>query len=803
MKKIISILIFLLTVIVSNAQKINRANNSRSDSADITNYKLVINDINKTTKTIQALAEITIKSKINNLQKIDLDLEGLTVDSVCINNVITNFTQTISCVTIPFITGLQIGDSAVIKIKYGGTPITDATWGGFYFSGVYAFNMGVGFNSQPHVIGRYLFPCFDNFVERCPFEFFITTDAMDVASCNGLLIDSIHTGNKIRWHWKLVEPIPSYLVSVAVAPYTFVKSNLNGIAGTTESWIACLPSDTNKVKGSFANLQKSFTMLESHFGKYQWPKVGYSLVPFGAGAMEHAANIHIGLSFIDGTLNYETLIAHELSHHWFGDLATCTTAQDMWLNEGFASYCEMLHTEFVYGKNAYQTAYKTNHFEMLSSAHIADKGYRAVANMDSNFTYSTTVYNKGADMIHTLRSYLGDSLFFAGFNTFLSQNSFKHVSTNTLNQSLNANTGILLNNYFADWINQPGFANFCIDSTSKININGQWQVTVYTRQRKHFNPNYYSNVLLPISFYKSDFTHISIHTNFDQQCKVFTFLLPFDPAFICIDEDEKISDASTANSITVKTLGTKTAKEAKANIIIRSLTTDSAFVRIEHHWVAPDRFKNKVGDYVLHNNRHWQVDGIHLNNITGLIGFTYNANASNNYIDSVWLKAAETGIRLFYRKDAREDWKLAADSLVSGNTTDKIGIIYAKNIIAGQYALGINRPGFIDTITTDAPAGICNNIATNITENDEKLNNNIFTIYPNPASNFINIIANQLQSSATEIVLLDVNGNVILRDTLLANQRQLFIPIAIANGIYILQCKQQHSTLQSQKITIQ
>jgi aminopeptidase N len=118
-----------------------------------------------------------------------------------------------------------------------------------------------------------------------------------------------------------------------------VKQILVGNNGNTDAIIACEPADTNNVNGSFAHLQESFSMLEENFGTHSWPKVGYSLVPFNFGAMEHATNIHIGKPFIDGTLNYETLIAHELSHHWFGDLVTCSTAGDMWLNEGFASYC--------------------------------------------------------------------------------------------------------------------------------------------------------------------------------------------------------------------------------------------------------------------------------------------------------------------------------------------------------------------------------------------------------------------------------------------------------------------------------
>ena len=73
--------------------------------------------------------------------------------------------------------------------------------------------------------------------------------------------------------------------------------------------------------------------------------------------MEHATSIHIGKVFVDGTLNYETLWAHELSHMWWGDLATCSSEQEMWLNEGFASFNEFYTTELLYGKEAYMDLY--------------------------------------------------------------------------------------------------------------------------------------------------------------------------------------------------------------------------------------------------------------------------------------------------------------------------------------------------------------------------------------------------------------------------------------------------------------
>ena len=425
----------------------------RSDSIDIKRTVLRCDITDFVTKQIKGHANILIESKINGQSQVTFDLEGLQVDSIFWNGNVTIYNHSGMYLNITSPTSFNQNDTAIVDIYYSGVPQQDPTWGGYYFTGNYSFQMGVGFNAQPHSVGRFWHPCFDNFVERSPYEFYITTDATKMAVTNGLFIDSfIKTNGDILWHYKLNEEIPSYLSAVAVSNYVWVKKTLTGNNGPTPAWIAAQAADTNKVNGSFGNLQSSFSMLEKNFGTHSFPKVGYTLVPFSAGAMEHATNIHIGTAFIDGGLTYETLIAHELAHHWWGDLVTCRTDGDMWLNEGWASYAESLHQEFTYGNSEYKASVRANHYSVLNSAHISDDGYKAISPMDSLHTYGPTVYNKGADVIHTLRTYLGDSMFFNGTTAFLNTNKFKDISSNDLRDFLSTYTSINMSDYFNDWI---------------------------------------------------------------------------------------------------------------------------------------------------------------------------------------------------------------------------------------------------------------------------------------------------------------------------------------------------------------
>lgn len=761
---------------------------NRSDTLDI--RKTIINfDIrNFSSQIIQGKTSLLIFSKMNGVGSIQLDLEGLIVDSVQHPGGAITYSHASPELNVNFPGILNTGDSIWITVYYHGIPVADATWGGFTFSGDYGFQMGVGFNAQPHSFGRTWHPCFDNFVERSSYEFFITTSDDKMAVCNGLLLDSINNGNGTKeWHWKLDEEIPSYLASVAVCDYTIVSSNLTGINGITPAWITCKPADTNKVNGSFSHLQESFTMLESNFGPYLWPRVGYSLVPFNAGAMEHATNIHIGTPFIDGSLNYETLIAHELSHHWWGDLVTCSSAGDMWLNEGFASYCEMLHEEYTYGYAQYIKSVRQNHYTVLNSAHINDKGYKAVSPMDSLHTYGTTVYLKGADMLHTLRSYLGDSLFFGGLKAFLDQYKWKAIQTNDLQNFLSAWTGINTSNYFNHWILEPGFTHFSIDSSHSIPTSGGYDVSVFLRQRKHRSLNYYSDVPLEIGFYDSTMLLHTYHLKFQGRCMQFQVRLPFDPQLIVIDPAFKISDAVTDENKFIKTTGSSVFNQAKCRVITKTISQpgDSSFIQLEHHWVAPDRFKSSASanGYVLNDSRYWRIGLINRAGINGLIQFNYDASTNNAFLDSTWVQNSEDSIRLFYRHDAREEWVLANDSLKVGALNDRIGQVYLKEIKAGEYCFGIKRSNYLDPMQTDAPTGGCGLV----TRSQEPIEVSGATprIYPNPFTRQLSIhLPESIQ--ATEARIMDMEGRLILQFPI-NNIRSTHAMPDTLHGLYLIQ----------------
>src|SRR5262249_54166 len=155
------------------------------------------------------------------------------------------------------------------------------------------------------------------------YDYHITTSDTNTAVCNGALLDTIHhPDGTITWHWRIDQPIPSYLAGISVGKYALVHETINGMNGQVPGQFAQPVQETTLTKNSFNHLPNAFSIFESDYGPYRWNKVGYVMVPYSNIAMEHATSITYPTDVLLGNTTYENLYAHELAHHWFGDLVT-------------------------------------------------------------------------------------------------------------------------------------------------------------------------------------------------------------------------------------------------------------------------------------------------------------------------------------------------------------------------------------------------------------------------------------------------------------------------------------------------
>jgi hypothetical protein len=772
-----------------------RASNLRSDTIDVLNYTINLNITDFTNGTIAGNTQVKFTPKQNGITVLNLDLLELIIDSIELNTNNLTYTYNDTLLAVNLGTTLNVNDTSIVTVYYHGAPQGDASgWGGFDFASGYAYNLGVGFAANPHVYGRVWFPCFDNFVERSTYEFNIVTNAGKTSYCNGNLAHDTTdgSGNRTR-KWIMNEQIPTYLASVAVAAYTQVNQVYNGINGPVPIVLAALPADTTNVKNSFINLNTALSTYENHFGPYMWNRVGYCMVPFSSGAMEHATNIAYPKATATGTLQYQTLYAHELSHHWFGDLATCRTAEDMWLNEGWARYCEFLFTETLSGYASYLSAVRSNHEDNLHF-NIVKEGNLSLSNIPHEFTYGDHVYNKGADVAHTMRGYLGDSLFFHSVKTYLGQHNYTDVSSTDFMNSLTTASGVNMSDFFNDWVFNPGWCHFSIDSFTVVPQTGNYQVTVYLKQKLTSAPNFYQNVPLNITFKDAALTEFKAPVVMSGQFGTYTITVPFNPAFVAVNMDEKISHAVAPDFKIIKNVGASNFSNAKMNLTINSIV-DSAFVRVEHNYTAPDSMKTPNLGFILSPNHYWKVDGILPSTFKAKATISYDGRTTsfsgNMWLDDQLITTYEDSLVLMYRRNAADDWRVFPyyTKNIQSNNNDKRGQIVIDSLRLGEYVFAMK----------DGAVGINESL---VEGTDESM-----LVYPNPAQNEIKVDLKNIQSKASDnlmYTLTTIEGKTVLTGKIAAKQQLLSIDVSsLQSGIYLVSINKNNKLATQQKIVVQ
>jgi hypothetical protein len=760
-----------------NINQMNVNHNQRSDSMNVLHYHVNLNITSVTSSPISGFTDVKVVPKINGLTTLNLDLLKMTIDSIKLNsNVLTyNYNDTLLKVNLGGV--FNVNDTITVQVAYHGIPQIDSSgFGGFSFSGGYAYNLGVGFSADPHVYGRVWHPCFDNFVERATYSFAITTSNTHKAVCNGLMTSSlINANNTTTWNWELSQDIPSYLACVAVAGYATVHQNFSALNGNVPVELVAVPSDTTNMKNSFVNLENAFDAFENKFGPYRWDKVGFVLVPFGGGAMEHATNIaYPKVAVTSGTTQFEAeLMAHELSHHWFGDLVTCETAEDMWLNEGWASFSSFIFSESVYGYEAYKNSVRTNQAKILQLAHIKEGGYRAVSGVPHEWTYGDHVYLKGAAIAHTIRGYMGDSLFFNAVKYYLNNNMFGDVDSDKMRDDFETSSGLDLTDCFENWVFNPGYSHFSIDSFNVDNNGSANLVTIFVRQKLTGATTLHSNVPLEVTFKDASFNSYTAKVVMNGQTASFIINVPFAPTYAGLNLESKISEAIVSQYKTIKTTGAHNMPDVKINFNITGIS-DSTFLRAEHHFAAPDPIA-LGSEYTISPNRYYTIDGIFSAGFKGTATIIYDGRSSttggNQYLDNLLFTPGltEDSLVLLYRKSTNENWSLYPYyTKQMSNVNDKFGTIRIDSIQKGDYVLGMNP---------------------NITGLEKKVAIAQIKLIPNPAKDIVKVDLSGFPKSGNiiECSMFNAEGKWIRNYKIASHTLNYEIELnGLSNGIYYL-----------------
>ncbi|MFT4545415.1 MAG: aminopeptidase N [Bacteroidia bacterium] len=324
------------------------------------------------------------------------------------------------------------------------------------------------------------FPTIDSPNENMTQEIKITVDSRYVTLSNGLLISSKPNGDGTRTdYWKQTKPHAPYLAMMAVGEFAVIKDKWKGI--DVDYYVE--PEFEPHAKAIFGETPTMLSFYSDVLGyPYAWEKYSQIVVQdYVSGAMENTtATIHGDFlhrtqrELIDS--DNEKIIAHELFHHWFGDLVTCESWSNLPLNESFATYGEYMWLEHRHGRDE---ADKHGHEQMRQYiASVAQTGHVDMirfyyANKEDMFDAHS--YNKGGRILHTLRKTIGDDAFFKGLSLYLKDNEFKAVEMHQLRLAMEEITGMDLNWFFNQWFFSKGHPSLEIehaysDETKKYSV---------------------------------------------------------------------------------------------------------------------------------------------------------------------------------------------------------------------------------------------------------------------------------------------------------------------------------------------
>ncbi len=384
--------------------------------------------------------------------RIPVHFRGFTIDSLRVDGSETAYFRTDSTIEITPPLHLSPGDTFELDVWYHGVPPSSSAGfdGGLKFSGPYIY---VAFDLDAP---RSWFPCHDVPFDKATVDQFITLPDYYTVIANGSLVSVDTLDSVVTYHWSESYPIATYLIVFAAYPnYAHVVDTayVDGHAIPVHGWVARWDSVNRAPKlrhvadilEFFSQVYTPYPFLEEKYANVDVP-LGY--------AMENQTNTFIDMNLNWGR-NWDWVLAHELSHQWWGDCVTLATWPDVWLNEGFATYSEAINAYRTDGMQGYR-----DYMRSIMNRYIYSEPYPPypIYYPDANITqlYSVVTYQKGASVLHMLRHIVGDSIFFAILRGRIERHAYGNETTAEFQQLCEEISGMDLDWFFDEWVYAPG-----------------------------------------------------------------------------------------------------------------------------------------------------------------------------------------------------------------------------------------------------------------------------------------------------------------------------------------------------------
>lgn len=521
---------------------------------DLIHTKLELKPIWKE-HTMEGIATLILKPHFYPADSIVLDARGMIIKRAGIlkNNQFVPLLYRYNSLqlTIQFDTIYSAAETIALQIEYLAQPETIKQEGSASIKsnrGLFFINPDSSNKTKPTQLWTQgetesnsgWFPTIESPSQRMTQEIYLTVDTSFTTVSNGLLLSSNRNIDGTRTdYWKQSLPAAPYLTMIAVGDF----------AKTTDRWHNLEVSyyvDPLYEKYSrliFGHTPEMLEFYSSILGvKYPWEKYSQIVVhDYISGAMENTTAVIHGTNMQQdsreyGDYNYEHYIAHELFHHWFGDLVTCESWSNITLNEGFATYGEYLWNEYKFGR---EEADYYNSRELLGYLNFAkqkDAPLIRTQFIHREEMYDPISYNKGGLVLHMLRKYTGDKAFFASLKLYLTKHAYHAVELADLRIAFEEITGEDLNWFFNQWFLQAGYPN--------LDISHSWSEenkteTILIKQHSNKIENEPYKLPMTIDFYNGKLIRKE-KIILDKNEQTFNFTFPTKPDLVNVDAEKML-----------------------------------------------------------------------------------------------------------------------------------------------------------------------------------------------------------------------------------------------------------------------
>lgn len=410
-------------------------------SYEVAHYELHVR-YDVATNQLHGRAELDAVAVVE-VDELHLDLRGLRVAKVrCSRSDIAKFSVKKDKLVVRTKRVLEPGEEFTLSITYSGRPkpIPDGT----DTMGWEELADGVLVAGQTNGAPSW-FPCNDRPSNKATYRLHVTTSSDYHVVANGQLVERHRGAGATTWVYEQPQPMTTYLCTLQIGRYGEVE-----VPGAPVPLTAVLPAALrSRYDSAFGRQPEMLDYFSRAFGPY--PFAAYTVVITDDELeipLESQGLSVFGSNFLSEDWDNVRLVAHEMSHQWFGNSLTLRSWKDIWLHEGFACYCEWLWSEESGSRTAHERALE--HWgrlaELPQDLVLGDPG--------PDDMFDDRVYKRGALLLHTLRLTVGDEQFFALLKSWVADNAYGSVTTEMFTEHVQKSTRLDLAELFTAWLEQ-------------------------------------------------------------------------------------------------------------------------------------------------------------------------------------------------------------------------------------------------------------------------------------------------------------------------------------------------------------